>query len=201
MRVERECFFCWSSSCWVWAFLLTLWTEIFICWFESHQRLPLSRRLHSLPPRLGWWFNDTRAFAWISLCSDYFPVLVPNAASPAVLPVTEDSKERQLGLLEPVATAEVSASLNSALGSREVRGILCRTGAKVPNEQKLLGEDGCSANEFVAAHITETSIIISSLTECLNKNEWAWRGEILVPLKSMAKPSPTSKGHRFMLKL
>lgn len=127
--------------------------------------------------------------------------MVPNAASQAVLSGTEDSKEQQLGLLEPVATAEVSASLNGALGSREVSGVLCRTGTKVSNEQKLLGEDGCSANEFVAAHITETTIIISSLTECLNKNEWAWHGEIVVPLKSMAKLSLTSKGHRFILKL
>lgn len=66
-----------------------------------------------------------------------------------------------------------------------------------PHEQKLLGEDGCSVNEFVAAHITETTIIISSLAECLNKNYWAWHGEILVPLKSMAKLSLTSKEPRF----
>lgn len=76
----------------------------------------------------------------------------------------------QLDLLKPVVTAQVSVSLNSALCCSEVGGILCRMGTEVPNEQKLLAEDSCAANEFVAAHITETTIIISSLAECLNKS-------------------------------
>lgn len=47
--------------------------------------------------------------------------------------------------------------LDYALSSSGVNGLSCRTGTEVPNEQKLLGEDGCSANELVAAHITEAA--------------------------------------------
>lgn len=83
---------------------------------------------------------------------------------------TEDSQEWQLELLKLFVTVQVSVSLNNALGCSEVSGILCRMGTEVPNEQKLLAEDSCTANEFVAAHITEITIIISSLAECLNKS-------------------------------
>lgn len=100
-----------------------------------------------LVPWFGWW-----------------PSLISTCISP------QDSKGWQLELLKPAATAKVTLFLNCAPSSSGVNGISCRTGTEVPNEQKLSGEDGCSANEFVAAHITEATIIISSLAECLNKN-------------------------------
>lgn len=72
--------------------------------------------------------------------------------------------------MKAAAAAEVTLLLNCAPSSSGVNGIFCGTRTKVPNEQKLLGEDGCSANEFVAAHITEATIITSFLTGCFNKN-------------------------------
>lgn len=89
--------------------------------------------------------------------------------------------------MKPAATAKVTLLLNCAPSSSGVKGIFSRTRTKGPNEQKLLEEDGCSANDFVAAHITEATIIISFLTECFNK----------VPLKAMVKFSLISKGTGF----
>ncbi|TRZ13938.1 hypothetical protein HGM15179_013184 [Zosterops borbonicus] len=82
--------------------------------------------------------------------------------------------------MKPAATAKVTLLLNCAPSSSGVKGIFSRTRTKGPNEQKLLEEDGCSANDFVASHITEATIIISFLTECFNK----------VPLKAMVPIPP-----------
>lgn len=77
---------------------------------------------------------------------------------------------QQLELMKPAVTAKVPLLLSCALSLSGVNGIFCRTRTKVPNEQKLLEEDGCSAIEFVAAHITEATIIIGFLTEFFHKN-------------------------------
>lgn len=114
---------------------------------KSFQELLFFFLTLGLVPWFGWW-----------------PRLTGSCVS------TQESKRQWLELLKPAATAKVTPVLNHASSSGGVNGISPKTRTKVPNEQKLLGEDGCSANEFVADHIIETTIIISSLAECLNKN-------------------------------
>lgn len=109
---------------------------------------------------MGWVFFTLGLVSWFG----WWPRLTGSCVS------TQESEGQQLELPEPAATAKVTLALNCASSASEVNGIFPRTGTEVPNEQKLLGEDGYAANEFVAAHITETTIIISSLAECLNKN-------------------------------
>lgn len=168
--MERECFFYFSKK------LPVLVTVIFIHLRKRNLHLlaQIQLRLRNLDSfiltsELGWWLNDT-SFHGIIFKLGQVPWFSWWLSFTSSCVCSWDSKGQQPELMKEAVTGKVTLLLNCSPSLSGVNGIFCRTRTKVPNKQKMLEEDGCSANEFVAAHITEATVIFIFLTECFNKN-------------------------------